>query len=272
MRSNAAATLVSSLALVVFVPLGCKSEAPQPIRVADQDPIIEPRIRPERTGPFRNPNVDAPTPRAGTQLAPEELAAARKQARDHFTAGKPDLAITSLQRCANRVPQSVECEAELAMLLLRTQKQRAVANYYLDEACRARPATAPTSQYRQMGTVALERARYEAARSGLAVVVEREEATVDDYVNYGRALRRDRERLRDAVDAYGKAYALDPTRNALLDDQAKLLERLGDRTAAAAMLRRYIEGGNFEGNDATVLQQRLAELELPSDASKSAAQ
>lgn len=261
MRWTASGLLLLSLAPLPLGPLGCKSDPPAPVRVAEQDPIIEPRVRPERTGPFRNPNVDAPSPRQGKQLDAEALAATRKQARDQFADGKPDLAISTLQRCANKIPQSIECEGELALLLLRTKKQKAVADYYLDEASIARPATAQTSQYRRMGTVALENARYEAATAALQIVVDRDEATVDDYINYGRTLRRDRARLEEAIEAYAKAHALDPKRHALLDDQAKLLERQGDHSGAADMLRRYIAATTHVGRDAKVLEQRLAELE-----------
>lgn len=60
-----------------------------------------------------------------------------------------------------------------------------------------------------------------------------------------------------ALDAWTDALALNPTRSALFYDKALVEERLGDRQAAAASLRRFLAGGSA-GTRADDAHRRLA--------------
>src|SRR5688572_1121459 len=104
---------------------GCGQQEAAPVKLSEQAPVIEPKQLPPRTGPFSNPETDPPKARTEAQLPPDELAAVVAKAREHLGKGEQLPAIQQLDRCANKVPQSVECEAELGIVLAESKRRKA---------------------------------------------------------------------------------------------------------------------------------------------------
>ncbi|MBV1862669.1 MAG: hypothetical protein KUG77_29880, partial [Nannocystaceae bacterium] len=124
----------------LFVACGTR-EPPEPKKVAEIEPVVQPRVRPVREGPFRNPNTEPPGPRAGEQLPESKLEAAIARGKALRAEGRATVAIQTLRKCANKIPQSVACEAELAVTMFAAKQQLAHAKHFLLEAANAQPAS-----------------------------------------------------------------------------------------------------------------------------------
>lgn len=229
------------------------------MKLSEQAPVIEPKELPPRTGPFSNPETDPPKARAEAQLPPEELAAVLAEARDHLGKGEQLPAIQQLDRCANKVPQSVECEAELGIVLAESKRRKAHAIYFLEQAAAA--PDADTGLYRRVGEAALQLARFKAAEAALGIVVARKEATAEDYGHYAAAVQGAKGSLELAIDAYLEGYALDPSRTIWLREAATLLSQIGDDARALQYLQQYATAAALTGQPKQALDQRIAELE-----------
>lgn len=106
------------------------SEAVSPIQAPPRPtPIVE--------SPFRPPSKEPPLPRSEPQLAPAELAAALASAEESRKIGDEVSAAATLRSCANKIPQHVRCEGELAILLARQPRFKYEADYYLDQVVNA---------------------------------------------------------------------------------------------------------------------------------------
>ena len=230
------------------------------MKVSEQAPVIEPKTVPPRTGPFSNPEKDPPKERTEPQLPPDELAAALTKAREMLGKGQHLPAIQQLDRCANRVPQSVDCEAELGVVLAETKRRKAHAIYYLEQSAKAVPAEASTDLYRRVGRAALSLARFQAAEAALGIVVARNEAEAQDYGDYAAAVQGAKSSLDLAIDAYIKGYALDPTRTEWLREASTLLSQSGDEERALEYLEKYAGAAGLTGRDKQLLDQRIADL------------
>ena len=211
-RPGRAAWLLAAAGLLA----ACRCQEPEPTRVSDQAPLIEPPSRPERTGPFKNPALEGPGPREGAQLPPEEIAAAIEQGREEAAAGRPLVAAAALRRCANKIPPSIACEAELGIVLAEAGTHKATADHYLAAASEVDDPAVDDDTYRRLAAVAAKRARFASAASALGIVAKRGHATADDYAARADALQNDPTRLEEAIDALDRAYELDPTRHELL--------------------------------------------------------
>lgn len=217
---------------------GCKGrDDAKPQRVTE-NPVIAPPKRPERTGPFRTPRNEPPPPRSEPQLAPEELAKTIAEAKEAERTGDAARVAILLRRCANKVPQSIECEGRLALALLPERNYKAEAEYYLAEAIRGEGAH-PVDLDRKLAEAAVARGRSDLAAQAYARVVASEEATAEDWVAFARALSTDHARLSEAVDAYGKAIELraDPS---WIHEQAVVLGQLGRSMEAIAAFEAFI--------------------------------
>jgi tetratricopeptide (TPR) repeat protein len=230
------------------------------VKVSEQAPVIEPKTLPPRTGPFSNPDTDPPKERSEPQLPLEKLQAELQLAREQLARGQHLPAIGHLDRCANKVPQSLECEGELGVVLADTKRRKAHAIYYLEQVAKADPAEGDTDLYRRVGQAALKLARFEAAERALGIVVAREEATAKDYGDYAAAVQGAKGSLELAIDAYLKGYELDPTQTLWLREVSTLLSQTGDDERALQYLEQYAKVAGLTGKPKQVLDQRLGEL------------
>ncbi|MCR9163189.1 MAG: hypothetical protein ACE37F_33480 [Nannocystaceae bacterium] len=248
------------LALVVSVLAACRSDPPEPKKVAEIEPVVKPKVRPKRQGPFANPNVDPPGPRAETQLPAKELETTIARGVALAAEGRETVAIQTLRKCANRIPQSVRCEAEIGLTMFAANQHLAHARYYLAEAATAAPAELEDGLYRRMGDTAMSKSQHETAAAAYGVLMARETATADDLEQLAAALQATRGRRDEAADAYARAYALDPTRHELLRKRATLLGQGGEHARAADLFEAYLEQATPEEKVRTALEQRIAML------------
>ncbi len=241
--------------------VGCGGgKAPEPKKVAELKPVVEPRVLPERKGPFRNPNTQAPGPRAGEQLPESELAAAIARGQALRAEGRATVAIQAFRKCANKIPQSAACEAELAITMFGAKQHLASAKYFLLEAANAQPASPDDGLIRRIGETAIANSQYPAARSAYGVLLSREVATVDDLERLAQALQAERGNADEAADIYARAYVLDPTRHELLRKRATLLGQNGDHSRAADLFQSYLDKAKPPEKVQLALEQRIAML------------
>lgn len=263
--------MVCLAALAGLCAGACKREDPAPTKVSEREPLIQPPRLPERTGPFSDPNVDAPGPREGGQLPRAELNEVIEQGREQSEAGNIGLAMQFLRRCANKKPQSVPCEAELGMVLAKGKKYKAHARYYINEAAKTDDPDTPVELYRRLAKAAADFAQFEAAASALGIVANRGEATAQDYIDRAQALQADPSRIAEAAQAYAKAYELDPESHELLRERATLLAQIEDYEKAIELFNLYKDKVGAHSPHVPIIDQRIAELEasLASAAKKS---
>lgn len=235
-------------------------EAPEPKKVAELEPVVQPRVRPEREGPFRNPKTQTPGPRAGEQLSESELEAAIARGKALRAEGRATVAIQAFRKCANKIPQSVTCEAEQAITMLGAKQQLAFAKHFLLEAANGQPASPDDELYRRIGETAIAHSQYPAARSAFGVLLARDVATADDLEHLAQALQAERGNADEAADVYARAYTLDPTRHELLRKRATLLGQNGDHTRAADLFQSYLDKAKPEEKIKLALEQRIAML------------
>ncbi len=253
------ARLELALTLCVVAACGAK-DPPQPKKVSEVEPAVKPRVKPKREGPFDNPNIDPPRARTDTQLPTATLERTLARGTALAKEGRAALAIQTLRKCANRIPQSVECEAELALTMFAADQRLAHARYFLAEAAGAQPAEADDDLYRRMGTMAIEKAQFATARMAYGVLAARETATADDLEQYAYALQAESGYADEAADAYARAYALDGTRHQLLRKRAALLAQAGDHGRAADLFEAFLEKGSPDAKLQAALEQRVAML------------
>ncbi len=238
----------------------CRSETPEPKKVSEVEPAVEPKVRPERKGPFADPNTEPPPPRNEPQLDDAAVTKAMADARAHAAAGRSTVAIQTLRACANKVPQSVACEAEIGLLMLEAEQQRAHAHYYIAQAAAAEPADAEDALYRRLGAAAMKAAQFETARAAYGVLRARDVATVDELMQYAHALQADASTTDEAADVYARAYELDGTKHELLRKRATLLAQAGDHARAADLFAQYVELAAPEPRVKNALETRVAQL------------
>ena len=228
--------------------------------MAEIDPTVKPKVRPTRDGPFRDPNVDPPGPRTETQLPAKELDATLARGRALAAEGRETVAIQTLRKCANRIPQSVECEAEIGLTMFAANQHLAHARYYLAEAANAQPAQAEDELYRRLGEMAMSKSQFATAVAAFGVLRSREKATADDLEGLAHALQSDSGNADEAADAYARAYELDPTRHELLHKRAVLLAQSGDHARAADNFEAYLKSASPEEKVRVALEERVALL------------
>lgn len=235
-------------------------EAPEPKKVAEVEPVVAPKVRPQRQGPFRNPKTDAPGPRADAQIPESELAAAIARGKALRAEGRATVAIQAFRKCANKIPQSITCEAELAITMFGAKQQLAYAKHFLLEAANAQPASPDNGLLRRIGETAIAQSQYPAARAAYGVLLAREVATADDLEQFALALQAERGNADEAADIYARAYALAPSRHELLRKRATLLGQNGDHTRAADLFQTYLDKAKPEDKIKLALEQRIAML------------
>jgi tetratricopeptide (TPR) repeat protein len=219
-----------SLALIVASAACNDPPPPKPTKVSE---LPKPSTRPTTPSPFRNPDTDAPPPRSEPQLPPEELAATLAAADEALKIGDSSAAITILHGCANKVPQSVRCEGELAMLLGKLKRYTADARYYLDQAIAADDPGLDDAYYRRFGAALMARGLAKEATVAYERMIARSKPTAADWYLLSEALQGVPERLTDAADAARKAYEMDPSQHEWLRTEAILLSQIPDKIAQA---------------------------------------
>jgi len=241
--------------------LACSGpDAPAPSKLADTKNLIQPSVparseAPPGPSPFNNPNKEPPPPRSEPQLPPDELAAALGKAEAARKVDDNLEASLALRTCANKLPQSVRCEGELAAALVKMPRHRYEAEYYLKQAIAGDDPALTADYYRRLGDALNHKGMYgDAATAYERMITRTPKPTGADYNLLAVALQGVPTRVADAADALGKAYALEPTRHEWLRDQAVLLGQLPDRIAQSIVL--------FEQFKATVTApELLAETE-----------
>jgi tetratricopeptide (TPR) repeat protein len=248
------------LALVVSLLAACRNDPPEPKKVAEVGPVVKPKVRPERKGPFSDPNVDPPGPRAETQLPAKELETTIARGIALAAEGRETVAIQTLRKCANRIPQSVLCEAEIGLTMFAANQHLAHARYYLAQAATAAPAQEDDALYRRMGEMAMSKSQHETAAAAYGVLMARDKATADDLEQLAAALQSGSGRRDEAADAYARAYALDATRHELLRKRATLLGQGGEHGRAADLFEEYLEKAAPDEKLRTAIEQRVLML------------
>lgn len=259
MRLSAAAATVWLAA--ASAGLACRSETPAPTKVEDPSALVGPGPKAERDSPFSNPNEDPPPPRTEPQLPAAELEPVLAAARELVAADDVPRALIELRKCANKVPQSVECEVLMATLLLEHRLHRPHMLYFLAEAVETDDPNVGSDRLRELARLAAANARYAEAARALEIVGNRGEATVDDWSALAQALQADPSRIDDALGALTKVSELDPTRKGVQRDRAVLLAQAGRREEALDLFRSYRAAIAGDAKEAAVIDKRIAALE-----------
>lgn len=198
------------------------------IKAAESSP------RPELPSPFNNPNKEPPPPRSEPQVSADEVAAALAKAEAARKIGDDLEASLALRPCANKVPQSVQCEGELAVLLAKMPRHKYETEYYLKQAIAGDDPALTADYYRRLGEALAKKGMPGEAVTAYQRMIERADpATAADYNALAVALQGVPTRLAEASDALHKAYELDPTRHEWLRDEAILLGQQPDKIAQA---------------------------------------
>ncbi len=240
--------------LGILGPLACGGPPPpSPSKLSEAKSPIQAPSPPTPTvdSPFRPPSKEPPLPRSGPQLPPAELAAALASAEESHKIGDDVSAAATLRACANKIPQHVRCEGELAILLARQPRFKYEADYYLDQVVAADAAATPASPgpdsladpgldatyYRRLAEALRDKGRFADAAVAYQRMVDRTAApTAADYEQLAVALQGVPERLQDAAEALRRAHELDPTRIEWVREQAILLGQTLDQLPRAIEL------------------------------------
>ncbi len=248
-------------------------EAPAPSKLAETENLLQQPVAPKSDipSPFTNPNKEPPPPRSELQLPPDELAATLAKAA--AARAVDDLLETSLalRPCANKVPQSVECEGEMAIVLVKMPRHKYEAEYYLQQAIAGDDPTLTPDYYRRLGEALGKKGRYADAATAYQRMIDRSKpATAADYNLLSVALQGVPTRLADAADAMRQAYALDGTRHEWLRDQAILLSQIPERIPEAMALFQELKTKLQDPESIKDTDRRIAELtyELEKQAAK----
>ncbi|MEM6996904.1 MAG: hypothetical protein AAF721_40755, partial [Myxococcota bacterium] len=191
---------------------GCSGSPakPDPTKLSEEQTLVDPPRRPDKTTRFINPNEDAPPPRQ-PQLAAQAVEEALAEAKALVAAGTPARAVAPLRRCANRTPSSARCDGELGVLLAELGTQKAHMQFFLAEAAKTDDPLADADLYRRISAAARRRGQNPARAEAMATLVARGEATARDRHEYAQALSADATRIDDAVAELQAAYAADPS-------------------------------------------------------------
>lgn len=224
-----------------------------------------------KKSPFRNPSKEPPPPRSGDQLADDELAKTIETARKLAEDGTPVGAIRELRKCANKIPQSPRCEAELGLLLADEKMRQADALYYLTEAVKAPDASADADLYRRLGDMLRSKGKSADAARAYQYLLEREPENAENHARLATALQGVAERIEEAADALAEASKLDASELQWKYDEGLLRAQIAGQTdRAITLLEEYLEktrGQNTERDQ--ILLGRIAELRSISELEKS---
>lgn len=208
---------------------------PNPTKLSQEPSALVPEKPPrsEEPVPFYNPDLEPPPPRSEPQLPPAELASTLAAVDEALKVGDTMTAMSTLRACANKVPQNVRCEGELAMLLLKKKRFKAEANYYVEQALAADDPGLDDAYYRRFGAAMVAIGRVKEGALAYERMIARSTPTADDWHLLAVALQGVPERLADAVAASRKAYELDPSHPEWLREEAILLGQIPDKIAQA---------------------------------------
>lgn len=224
-----------------------------------------------KKSPFRNPSKEPPPPRSGDQLADDELAKTIETARTLAEENTPVGAIRELRKCANKIPPSPRCEAELGLLLADEKMRQADAIYYLTEAVKAPDASADADLYRRLGDTLRGKGKSADAARAYQYLLEREPENAENHARLATALQGVAERIEEAADALAKASELDASKLQWKYDEGLLRAQIAGQTdRAVALLEEYLDktrGKNTERDQ--ILLGRIAELRSISELEKS---
>ena len=231
------------LGMLGMLPMACSGpDAPAPSRLADTKNLVQPAVptrseAPPGPSPFTNPNKEPPPPRSEPQLPPGELAVALERAEAARKVNDDLETSLALRPCANKLPQSVRCEGELAVALVKMPRHRYEAEYFLTQAIAGDDPTLTAEYYRRLGDALSHKGMYTEAITAYERMITRiAKPSGADYNQLAVALQGVPTRVAEAADALGKAYALEPTRHEWLRDQAILLGQMPDKIAQSIAL------------------------------------
>lgn len=246
--------------------LACSAPpAPVPTKISEsKDARGVPQPSAPISSPFVNPDKEPPRPRSESQLPPAELAAVLAKAEQERQIGDVAAASLTLYACANKVPQSVRCEGELAALIASMPRHNYEAEYYLTEAIAGDDPGLDAAYYRRLGEALQLKGMFEAAATAFTRMIERSQpATAADRYLLATVLQGVPARLAEAADELHRAYELDPTQHAWLRDEAILLSQQPDKSAQA--IARFEEFKTKISDPAVLadIDRRIAELKPP---------
>jgi tetratricopeptide (TPR) repeat protein len=246
--------------------------APAPSKVSENGNLLANKPpAPAIPSPFVNPNKEPPPPRSEPQLPPEELAAVLAKAEQERQIDALVQSGLTLRQCANKVPQSVKCEGELAAILAKTPRHKYEAEYYLTQAIGADDPGLDAAYYRRLGEGLQLRGRYEDAATAFARMIERLPApTAADHALLATVLQGVPSRLADAADQLRRAYELDPTRHEWLRDEAILLGQQPDKIAQAIARFEEFKKKTTAADVIADTDRRISELQYQLNAVKEA--
>lgn len=250
--------------------LACSAPpAPVPTKISEsRDPRGVPKPSDPIPSPFVNPSKEPPRPRSEPQLPPAELTAVLAKSERERQIGDQAAAALTLYACANKIPQSVRCEGELAALIASMPRRKYEAEYYLKEAIAADEPGLDAMYYRRLGEALQNKGMFDAAVTAFTRMIERSQpATAADHYLLATVLQGVPARLTEATDALRRAYELDPTQHAWLRDEAILLAQQPDKSAQA--IARFEEFKTKTSDPAVLadIDRRIEELRLTAAAS-----
>jgi tetratricopeptide (TPR) repeat protein len=255
------------------VLLACGSpSAPAPTKVSEQGNLLAPKpAAPAIESPFVNPDRDPPKPRSEPQLPAEELAAVLAKAEQERKIDALVQSSLTLRQCANKIPQSVKCEGELAAILAKAPRHRYEAEYYLSQAIGADEPGLDADYYRRLGEGLQARGRFNDAATAYERMIERSpKPTAADHALLATVLQGVPARLSDASEQLRKAYELDPTRHEWLRDEAILLGQQPDKIAQAIARFEEFKTKTTAADVIADTDRRIAELKQELNAVKEA--
>jgi tetratricopeptide (TPR) repeat protein len=254
--------VVASLA-AMLVGAGCSGGAtqPEPTPLSKEAALVDPPKRPERKGPFRNPNVDPPAPRGGAQVPAAQIEAALAESKTLADAGEINRAMLALLPCHNKEPASVRCDGEMAILMLQLGTRKAHGRHFIDEAARMDDPEADADFYRRLAATAKKHGRHDTAASALAKVLAREPGGAADWLALSRALQTDGARLEEAIAALDKVLELDPSTPAdVRFERAVLIAQTDDEPRAIAAFEAFLQAAPEGDPSIAMAKERIAEL------------
>lgn len=236
--------------------------APAPTKIREVKDEGTPTAAKPIPSPFINPDKEPPPPRSEPQLPADQLTAALAKAEQERQVGNVAEASLTLHGCANKVPQSVRCEGELAALIAAMPRHKYEAEYYLKQAIAGDEPGLDAAYYRRLGEALQSKGMFESAATAFTRMIERSQpaATAADHYLLATVLQGVPTRLAEASDALHRAYELDPTQHAWLRDEAILLGQQQGKLAQA--ITRFEEFKTKTTDPAVIADtdRRIAEL------------
>lgn len=259
-----APTAFAATSSLVFV-LACSGpEAPSASKLTETKHLIQQPVpvRKDIPSPFINPNKEPPPPRSEPQISPDELASALARAEAARKVDDGLEASLALRACANKVPQSVRCEGELAAVLAKMPRHKYEAEYYLKQAIAGDDPALTSDHYRRLGDALGHRGMFtEAITAYERMLVRTPKPTGADYNQLAVALQAVPERVVEAAEALRKAYELDGTRHEWLRDQAILFGQVPNKIAQSVALFKEFRGKTTDPDLIADTDHRIADLQ-----------